>query len=81
MQFRFEYFFQARKAFEKVKKRSMIFRIKNCFCSYMAVDCQTAHCGRGKSHFIFGGLASPIVPYRNLTQTTDGITADCRSLV
>lgn len=43
--------------------------------------CQTAHCGRGKSHFIFGGLASPIVPYRNLTQTTDGITADCRSLV
>lgn len=45
------------------------------------VDCQTAHCRRGKSHFIFGGLASPIVPYRNLTQTTDGITADCRSLV
>lgn len=45
------------------------------------VECQTAHCGRGKSHFIFGGLASPIVPYRNLTQTTDGITADCRSLV
>ena len=43
--------------------------------------CQAAHCGRGKSHFIFGGLASPIVPYRNLTQTTDGITADCRSLV
>ena len=46
-----------------------------------ASRCQTAHCGRGKSHFIFGGLASPIVPYRNLTQTTDGITADCRSLV
>ena len=45
------------------------------------LGCQTAHCGRGKSHFIFGGLASPIVPYRNLTQTTDGITADCRSLV
>lgn len=44
-------------------------------------ECQTAHCGRGKSHFIFGGLASPIVPYRNLKQTTDGITADCRSLV
>lgn len=43
--------------------------------------CQTAHCGRGKSHFIFVGLASPIVPYRNLKQTTDGITADCRSLV
>ena len=38
MQFQFEYFFQARKAFEKLKKRSMIFRIKNCFCSYMAVD-------------------------------------------
>ena len=36
MQFRFEYFFQARKAFEKVKKRSTIFRIKNCFCSSMA---------------------------------------------
>ena len=51
-------------------------------CIYSrAVKCQTAHCGRGKSHFIFGGLASPIVPYRNLTQTTDGITADCRSLV
>ncbi|MBO5155245.1 MAG: recombinase family protein [Eubacterium sp.] len=45
------------------------------------VYCQTAHCGRGKSHFIFVGLASPIVPYRNLKQTTDGITADCRSLV
>ena len=45
------------------------------------VRCQTAHCGRGKSHFIFVGLASPIVPYRNLKQTTDGITADCRSLV
>ena len=48
---------------------------------YLLMKCQTAHCGRGKSHFIFGGLASPIVPYRNLTQTTDGITADCRSLV
>ena len=46
-----------------------------------ACECQTAHCGRGKSHFIFGGLVSPIVPYWNLTQTTDGITADCRSLV
>lgn len=49
--------------------------------SISETKCQTAHCGRGKSHFIFGGLASPIVPYRNLTQTTDGITADCRSLV
>ena len=48
---------------------------------YNDTECQTAHCGRGKSHFIFGGLASPIVPYWNLTQTTDGITADCRSLV
>ena len=44
-------------------------------------ECQTAHCGRCKPHFIFGGLASPIVPYRYLTQTTDGITADCRSFV
>lgn len=43
--------------------------------------CQTAHCGRYKPHFIFGGLASPIMPYRNLPQTTDGMTADCRSLV
>ena len=53
-----------------------------CFVgSYFQFRCQTAHCGRGKSHFIFVGLASPIVPYRNLKQTTDGITADCRSLV
>ena len=44
-------------------------------------ECQTAHCGRGKSHFIFGGLASPIVPYRHLPQTLCGLTADCRSLV
>ena len=43
--------------------------------------CQTAHCGRGKPHFIFGGLASPIVPYRNLPQTLRGLTADCRSFV
>ena len=43
--------------------------------------CQTAHCGRGKSHFIFGGLASPMVPYRNLPQASVGMTADCRSLV
>ena len=47
----------------------------------MSQDCQTAHCGRGKSHFIFGGLASPMVPYRNLPQAPDGMTADCRSLV
>ena len=43
--------------------------------------CQTAHCGRGKPHFIFGGLASPMVPYRNLPQASVGMTADCRSLV
>lgn len=43
--------------------------------------CQTAHCGRGKSHFIFGGLASPMVPYRNLPQAPDGMIADCCSLV
>ena len=57
--------------------------VKPLHCQKIFYDmaCQTAHCGRGKSHFIFGGLASPIVPYRNLTQTTDGITADCRSLV
>mgnify|MGYP003440743975 CR=1 FL=1 len=46
-----------------------------------SIECQTAHCGRGKSHFIFGGLASPIVPYRNLPQAPNGMTADCRSLV
>ena len=45
------------------------------------VECQTAHCRRCKPHFDFGVIASPIVPYRNLTQTADGITADCRSLV
>ena len=44
-------------------------------------ECQTAHCGRGKPHFIFGGLASPMVPYRNLPQASVGMTADCRSLV
>ena len=43
--------------------------------------CQTAHCGRCQPHFDFGVIASPIVPYRNLPQTTDGITADCRSFV
>ena len=46
-----------------------------------AYECQTAHCGRGKPHFIFGGLASPMVPYRNLPQASVGMTADCRSLV
>ena len=43
--------------------------------------CQTAHCGRGKPHFIFGGFTSPIVPYRNLPQAPDGMTANCHSLV
>ena len=45
------------------------------------VYCQTAHCGRCKPHFDFGVIASPIVPYRNLPQAPDGMTADCRSLV
>ena len=43
--------------------------------------CQTAHCGRRKPHFDFGGNTSPIVPYRHLPQTLRGLTADCRSLV
>ena len=45
------------------------------------VYCQTAHCGRRKPHFDFGGNTSPIVPYRHLPQTLRGLTADCRSLV
>ena len=44
-------------------------------------DCQTAHCGRRKPHFDFGGNTSPIVSYRHLPQTLRGLTADCRSLV
>lgn len=43
--------------------------------------CQTAHCGRCKPHFDFGGNTSPIVPYRHLPQALRGLTADCRSLV
>ena len=43
--------------------------------------CQTAHCGRCQPHFDFGVIASPIVPYRNLPQTLDGMTSDCRSFV
>ena len=43
--------------------------------------CQTAHCGRCKLHFVFGEFTSPIVPYRNLPQAPDGMTADCCSLV
>ena len=43
--------------------------------------CQTAHCGRRKPHFDFGGNTSPIVSYRHLPQTLRGLTADCRSLV
>ena len=34
----------------------------------LLAKCQTAHCGRGKSHFIFGGLASPIVPSDTISQ-------------
>lgn len=45
------------------------------------VRCQTAHCGRCQPHFDFGVIASPIVPYRNLPQTLDGMTSDCRSFV
>ena len=44
-------------------------------------NCQTAHCGRRKPHFVFGEFTSPIVPYRNLPQTFGGMTADCCSLV
>ena len=44
-------------------------------------ECQTAHCGRCKPHFDFGGNTSPIVPYRHLPQALRGLTADCRSLV
>ena len=44
-------------------------------------ECQTAHCGRCKPHFIFCELTFPIVPYRDLPQTLRGLTADCRSLV
>ena len=43
--------------------------------------CQTAHCGRHKPCFDFGGNTSPIVPYRHLPQTLSGFTADCRSPV
>ena len=43
--------------------------------------CQTAHCGRHKTHFDFGVIAFPIVPYRNLLQTLAGTTADYRSFV
>lgn len=45
------------------------------------LECQTAHCGRRKPHFDFGGNTSPIVSYRHLPQTLRGLTADCRSLV
>ena len=45
------------------------------------LECQTAHCGRCQPHFDFGVIASPIVPYRNLPQTLDGMTSDCRSFV
>ena len=45
------------------------------------LDCQTAHCGRCKPRFVLGEFTSPIVPYRNLPQAPDGMTADCCSLV
>ena len=45
------------------------------------VECQTAHCGRHKPCFDFGGNTYPIVPYRHLPQTLSGFTADCRSPV
>ena len=45
------------------------------------MDCQTAHCGRCKPRFVLGEFTSPIVPYRNLPQALDGMTADCCSLV
>ena len=44
-------------------------------------ECQTAHCGRCKTHFIFGETSYPIVPNRNLPQILDGLTAHCCSLV
>ena len=46
-----------------------------------ASKCQTAHCGRCKPRFVLGEFTSPIVPYRNLPQAPDGMTADCCSLV
>lgn len=45
------------------------------------LECQTAHCGRGKPHFDFGNNISPIVRYRHLPQTLIGMTVDCCSLV
>ena len=51
------------------------------FYKHYKISCQTAHCGRRKPHFDFGGNTSPIVLYRHLPQTLRGLTADCRSLV
>ena len=47
----------------------------------VVVQCQTAHCGRCKPHFVFGEFTFPSVPSLNLPQTFGGMTADCRRLV
>ena len=36
MQSRFVFSFQQKKVFVRVKKRNIIFKIKRCFCLYMA---------------------------------------------
>ena len=59
--------------YKKARERASV-RIEDILC-------QTAHCGRCKLHFVFGEFTSPIVPYRNLPQAPDGMTADCCSLV
>ena len=56
-------------------------RIKKFDVTDKIASCQTAHCGRRKPYFDFGVITSPIVPYRNLPQAPDGMTADCCSLV
>ena len=70
---------------EMQAQRAMI-SIDHVFC--VAVEemeawllCQTAHCGRCNPRFVLGEFTSPIVPYRNLPQAPDGMTADCCSLV
>ena len=42
--------------------------------------CQTAHCGRHKLHFDFGGNTFPTVLYRHSPQALCGLTADCHGL-
>lgn len=39
-------------------------------------SCQTAHCGRHKLHFDFGGNTFPTVLYRHSPQALCGLTAD-----